>query len=299
MKLKFTRKGKVDIKSTDAKTAQKIGDRLTTLSQNNRAEALTESRRLQPALPREPATPPGEGTPNLTLNSKRRTLTTSSAAANALALEAENEDTKRKWKARSFFGRHLTTLQCNNCTISRVCPKFKAGYECAYLPYLNSHKIETAGDLIRYMKQFAENSMRRAQLMSIQESASGGMPSLEASEALDMAFKQLKDLHTVITEENEESVELEGSHSLIGSIFGGMKAKKLLEETREMKRVDPIVDIPQTPVPQATAAELQAQDISAELIRDAVINQGNARKSLQMPATASIEQGELSHPHTK
>ena len=238
------------------------------------------------------------GSKNLTLNSaKEGRLTNTGRPAGTVALSPEQSlKEQRRWKARSFYGRHLPVLQCNNCSLSRTCPKFRAGYECAFLPYLNSHRVETVDDLKKYMKQFVGNSMRRAQLMNIIEAANGGMPSVETSEALDMAFRQLKELHGVLSDGTEETIEIEGSESLVGSIFGGMKLKLLVEETAKMHSVDPVVDLPQVPQTEKSSAIPDDANIAQELLKDAILGQGagsDSKKGLRSLPEVSIEVSEI------
>lgn len=284
MKLKLP--SRLPIKK-DNKVQEKVQKRLVVLSEKTRRQELS--------------TPPA-ARGNLTLNSAqpaaaRPAVSVTIKTSRPVVPGGEEVETREKKilrKARSFYGRHLPVLACSNCSLSRVCPKFRAGYECAFLPFLHSHKVESTTDLISYMKDFVGNSMRRAQLMNIIETANGGMPSVETSEALDMAFNQLKELHKVMSERTEDSVSIEGDESLIGSIFGGMKARKILEDTREMKRVDPIIDLPKVEGTEMSSAMPIGEDIAAELVKDAILGQGQGKKDLKSPPTSGIEQGSLS-----
>lgn len=278
----------------DENVKRRIKLRLSKASETVRAQEIRAVRNVTPGKQAPDAPPTDPKSKNLTLNLKRKGVTVGSKAE--LALREDDEETQKKWKARAFFGRHLTVLQCNNCAMSRVCPKFKAGYECAFLPYLNSHKIETANDLVRYMKQHVENSMRRAQLMSMSEAASGGMPSVETSEALDMAFRQLKDLHSVVTEKVDEEIAMEGEGTIVGQIFGGMKAKLLLEETIQMKKDDPLANLPKVDDTELSPALTLEANVSAELVRDAIVSSGSSKKDLKSLPDVSITSGEISKP---
>ena len=288
MKLKLS--GKY-LKQKDQKLAAKVNKRLTQLSvQTRQAELKADAK----AKPRENSTlnsdaprSNGAGRPAVSIVIKK----TATVDAPQTALTGQQQVLR---KARKFYGRHLPVLACNSCTLSRVCPKFRAGFECAFLPFLHSHSVETTTDLVTYMKDFVGNSMRRAQLMNIIETANGGMPSVETSEALDMAFRQLKELHGVMSERTEESVSIEGDESLIGTIFGGMQAKQLLDATREMKRVDPVVDLPKVEGTEQSSAMPVGDDIAAELVKDAILGQGSARKDLKPEQTKGIEIGSIS-----
>jgi hypothetical protein len=288
MKLKLS--GKY-LKQKDQKLAAKVNKRLTQLSVQTRQAELKadaqakprENSTLNSAAPRSD----GAGRPAVSIVIKK----TGTKDAPQTQLTGQQQVLR---KARKFYGRHLPVLACNSCTLSRVCPKFRAGFECAFLPFLHSHSVETTTDLVTYMKDFVGNSMRRAQLMNIIETANGGMPSVETSEALDMAFRQLKELHGVMSERTEESVSIEGDESLIGTIFGGMQAKQLLDATREMKRVDPVVDLPKVEGTEMSSAMPVGDDIAAELVKDAILGQGAARKDLKQPQTQGIEMGSIS-----
>lgn len=278
MKLKLTRKTGPDVKKKKI-----IVMRLNRLSENTRKTELAVVKDAPPVLAREPG--------NLTLNFSRK------IKPGAASPTVVDEKEKKKWKARSFSGRHLPVLQCNNCSLSRVCPKFKAGYECAFLPFLNSHKVESPSDLVKYMKEFVGNSMRRAQMMSIVETANGGMPSLETSEALDMAFRQLKDLHGVMSDGTEDTLTIEGDASLVGSIFGGMKLEKLREETSKMHLADPVLALPHVPeAPTPLAQQTLEANIAQDLLRDAILNgskAANSKKDLRSLPDVSIEVSEV------
>lgn len=293
--MKLTRKGSPSVIDRDTAVKRKLKFKLNRVSETIRAQEVKAGAQAKPPLARTPDAPPSVSGPapnNLTLNLRRKGKTVDSSSA--VALQNPEEETAKKWKARAFFGRHLAILQCNNCSMSRVCPKFKAGYECAFLPFLNSHRVETATDLVRYMKQMVENSMRRAQLISMVEAASGGMPSIEASESLDTAFRQLKELHSVVTEKVDEEIEMEGDATVVGQIFGGMKAKRLLDDTIEMKRNDPLLNLPLVPDTEQLPGHVKDMDVSAELVRDAILGAGAKRKDLKSPQEASIHSGELS-----
>lgn len=229
---------------------------------------------------------------------KNLTLNSAPAAPTTPAQLAKVDKDKATWEARKMHGRHLPVLACSRCSISSNCPKFKAGYECAYLPYLNSHKVESTDDLLKYMKLMVGNSMKRAQMMSIVESASGGMPSLETSEALDTAFRQLKELHGVMKAEiPDDTLEIEADSSIVGSLFGGMKMKRVMDDTETMFRNDPMLSLPaevkrsdSDPVQQVSVAHLSTQ----ELIKDMLLSPtGKDKMGLNGPAMPAVRVGSL------
>lgn len=219
----------------------------------------------------------------------------------------ETDEEKKLWAARSMYGRHLPVLQCNSCSISRVCPKYRAGYECAYLPYLNNHKIRNELDLVKYMKLLVGNQMRRTQLMAIIESANGGMPSLETSEAMESAFRQLKELHEVIGTTEKSEMSITGDATVVNSIFGNIKLTKLHEDTKQMANIDLVpMDIPNSiptaGVPQvAPALPLPSGDplsnveeVSRDLVRDVMLSKDDRKKVLQPAKISTVEISNLS-----
>ncbi len=312
MKLHPKRNGSKDLPNSDKDKLHTIKARLTRVSETVRQNQLSEEKKKAetPAKPRIETVrlvPPAaktlrvkitRKTGNLTLNSASQVSAPSPGHPAALPAPASDEVV---WKGRKMHGRHLPVLQCNNCSISRVCTKFKAGYECAFLPFLNSHRVESTDDLIKYMKLMTGNAMKRAQLMSIIETANGGMPSVETSEALDMAFRQLKDLHGVMSEKNEDTIEIEGDATIVGSIFGGMKLESVIAETAAMKKADPVLALPEVPLAQDDVRALSDANVSDELIRDALLGatgnsavRGNPKNGLQSKELGEISQSEIS-----
>jgi len=142
---------------------------------------------------------------------------------------------------RKFYSPKMPCLQCNLCSFSSACPQFKAGYECAFLPFLNSHKIDTTDDLLHYMKELLSANMRRAHLSMMMETLTGAPPSPELSESLNLAFAQLTSLHDKMSESTENILELEtDDNSIIGKIFGSLVAlqddtKNAVEEAVEVE----------------------------------------------------------------
>lgn len=308
MKLHLKRNAKPSLADQDKNKAHKIHQRLTRVSETVRRTQIAKevAKAKTPAKPRADVEPPAAPKPANLVKIKLTRKVPVAAPAGNLTLNSGDEGAGSPavasdevvWKGRKMHGRHLPVLQCNNCSISRVCTKFKAGYECAFLPFLHSHKVESAHDLIKYMKLMTGNAMKRAQLMSIIETANGGMPSVETSEALDMAFRQLKELHQVMTEKTEEdSVEIEGDATVIGSIFGGMKLTRIIEETAQMKKADPVLALPDVPLAQDDVRSVSSPDVSDELIRDALLGSSGApssKKNLQSSALSTISETEIS-----
>lgn len=142
----------------------------------------------------------------------------------------DSEEMRRRRSMRRLWNKHLPALACSNCQFSAQCPQFKAGYECSFLPFLNSHKIDNEHDLIFYAKELLGENLKRAQLTMIMERLSGASPSLDVSEALMALFTQLMQMHERLTKPDTQ-VEIESSDgTIIGKLFGGID--KLLGDTR-------------------------------------------------------------------
>lgn len=164
---------------------------------------------------------------------------------------------------RKFYNRQMPALQCSGCAFASSCPQFKAGYECAFLPYLNSHSIGSEQDLIESMKNLTEANVRRAHLQTLMETLQGGMPTLEVSESLSLAFNQLRDLHERIEASSKATVSIESEdESIIAKLFGNMD--NLLGSTKEA-REHPI-DVPLMRLPEK--AESIDSETNLDLIRE-------------------------------
>lgn len=140
-----------------------------------------------------------------------------------------SEDMKKRRAMRRFYNKQMPVPQCNGCAFAAQCPQFKAGYECAFLPFLNSHKVESVDDLIIYMREMIGAGVRRTHWALTAETLSGGTPSFETTEQMAMLFNQLKELYQIATKQDTE-IEIEGDASIIGQLFGGLG--QLVEDTK-------------------------------------------------------------------
>lgn len=144
----------------------------------------------------------------------------------------ESEEMRRRRAMRRLWNKQMPELQCNNCQFSSQCPQYRAGYVCAFLPFLNSHTIENEKDLLFYAKELCGENVKRAQLMLIMERLSGAKPDIDTSEALTLVFNQLMDLHQRFIDQDTTTLELESSDgTIIGRLFGGLD--NLMGSTRE------------------------------------------------------------------
>lgn len=129
---------------------------------------------------------------------------------------------------RKLWNRSMPVLNCSNCTFSSQCQKYRAGYECAFLPFFTSHTIQTTKDILFYSKELLQQGIRRVQQAMMFETMSGAAPSIELSEQLSNLFAQLSTLYDQM--KADASVEIEtSSDTLVGSLFGD--SQSLIEST--------------------------------------------------------------------
>ena len=186
----------------------------------------------------------------------------------AKANPPSSEHMKKIRAMRRFYNKQMPVLQCSGCAFAQSCPQFKAGYECAFLPYLNSHQISSEADLLESMKDLSEASIRRAHLQTLMETLTGGMPSLEVSESLKLAFDQVKDLHERLTEANRVSISVESEdESVIAKLFGNLD--NLVGDTKSSSS-NPIVvplDRPALPMPDTEIVD-KTREVNYELMQE-------------------------------
>jgi hypothetical protein len=161
---------------------------------------------------------------------------------------------------RIYRNKQLPVLQCSSCAYAQQCPSFKAGYECAYLPFLNSHNIDSEADTIFYLREMITAKIRRDQLGTIMETMSGAAPSLELSESMQMTIESLFKLHERMQETSESEISVEGDKSIIGHLFGNVE--NLLSDTKSAQ-----LEYNETvPVPSAKKEIGDVIDIEVETI---------------------------------
>jgi hypothetical protein len=203
---------------SDEAKEQKLNAKLTKLSVKLRKEELKNKattlkiKAKKRAYPNDPSSP--DYNPNLNKSGNKTGL--------AIRDNPRPKEYYQKIGAmRKFYSRQTPVLQCSSCSLAQSCPQFKAGYECAFLPLLNSHKVETVDDLLNYMKNLIEANMRRSHLAMIMETLSGAQPSIELGESLNLAFQQLSALHDKLSDSTEIELETNDS-SIISRLFGGL-----------------------------------------------------------------------------
>lgn len=176
----------------------------------------------------------------------------------------------RKIRAmRRFYGKQMPVPQCSTCAFSANCPQFKAGHECAFKPFLQSHKVDSVSDLMFYMKELLGANMQRLHLATIFERLTGGTPSSELSESYAMLFQQLQQLHTLETEQGPELSVTTDDKSIIAKLFGG--TNKLVAATEQQTRdiQGDLVDIPVEDGPKQKAlTEEQSSVVNGDLMAE-------------------------------
>lgn len=163
---------------------------------------------------------------------------------------------------RIYRNKQLPVLQCNTCAYATSCPSYKAGYECAYLPFLNSHGIENETDVIGYLKELISAKIRRVHLATLMETMSGAAPSLELSESMQMAVESLFKLHERLQKGEKTELTFEGDTSVIGRLFGSFD--NLLADTKHAQTEDMSKDLAALPPPLQHSNEII--EVESELI---------------------------------
>jgi len=204
-----------------------------------------------------------------------------------------SEEMRKKRAMRRFHNKQLPVSQCNGCSFASQCPNFKAGYECSFTPFLNSHRIEGIEDVQFYMKEMIAANIKRMQQAVIFETLSGGAPSIELSEALNMAVQQLKVLNDTLAE-NDSVLEIETDDtSIIGKLFGDLSG--LIGDTRSA-RENPI-EIEALVVSETEKLELEedaADNLASEAMNDFQLAQlGSKSRSEKIDRHKGIDVSEV------
>lgn len=134
-----------------------------------------------------------------------------------------NSEWMRKVRSmRKFYGKQMPKLACNSCSFQNSCPKFRAGYECAFIPFLQSHEIRNEKDLVEEMKTMATANVQRMHMASAFETLSGSAPSLDLTESMNGVFNQMKELYNLMMDVEETETDLQVSDTVIGKLFGNL-----------------------------------------------------------------------------
>ena len=248
-------------KQPEERDAKKFGKLYFKLRKISEQKHLAEVKALsQVGKPREtakaPPTVPAAPTTKVTVNV--------SGNLRGMHLAGNSEEMRRRRAMRQFYNKQMPVLSCSTCAFSSTCPQFKAGYQCAYLPFLDSHRIESEQDLIQAMQTVAGASVRRMHLATLMETLSGGAPSLETTEALALTFQQLAKLHEISAQQTSVTVETNDS-GIIGRIFNGLES--LVESTRQAHQTP--IEVPPifSQEPKVAALEDHSSEVDEELIR--------------------------------
>ena len=235
------------------------------LSMQRRKEQLKEERK--------PSTPRNASPTRITFKGKVRLNKSGNMRGihnqiNPPSSEHMTEVRKKRGAMSKIFNRAMPVLQCSNCAFATSCPQYKAGFECAYLPMLNSHTIESETDLMNAMKNLCEASLSRVHRQAMMETLTGGMPSLETSEAFNIAFMQLNQLHTKMVEGDTAEVSIDTEDgTIIGRLFGGLD--NLVDTTQEAHS-HPVELAPQLTDTIDAQILAPSEDVNHELIKEHV-----------------------------
>lgn len=237
----------------DSNRTMRIKHRLNRLSVVKRKEQLKKA--AEPLIKR-----------NLKLTLEGKIPLNKAGTRTGMHNRDNSEHMKKIRGMRKIYNRAMPVLACDSCAFSSSCPQKKAGHECAFLPFLNSHRIDNEEDLMEAMKNLCEASMSRVHRQAMMETLTGGMPSMETSEAFNLAFGQLKMLHDKMQDSNTINAKIETEDgTIIGRLFGGLE--NLIEDTQDAHEKP--VDVP----PMLTEIETLAlpapkEEINQELIKE-------------------------------
>jgi len=146
----------------------------------------------------------------------------------------DSEVMRKRRAMRKIWNKKMPQLHCSNCQFSAQCPQFRAGYVCAFLPFMDAHSVESEDDLMFYMKELLTVGLQRTQQTLLFERLSGAKPSLETTESVAYLFNQFMQLHTSLQKANSSSITIETSDKgIIGSLFGSLDS--LVGSTRDSK----------------------------------------------------------------
>lgn len=153
-----------------------------------------------------------------------------------------SDEQKRRRAMRKFYGRHMPVPQCSTCAFSTNCPQFKADFECAFLPFLNSHTVGSVEELMTAMENTVEANTQRLHLATIFERLSGAAPSAELSESYAMQFQQLQQLYEL--KKNGGLRAPEQKNSTIVQLFGNVQMLVNTTAQHHKDIADAPIDIP-------------------------------------------------------
>jgi hypothetical protein len=195
-----------------------------------------------------------------------------------------SSDHMKKIRAmRQIYGKQTPRLQCNTCQFSTNCPSFKAGYECAYTPFLAAHKIDSLEDIIDSMRNVVGANMQRLHLASLFERLSGGMPSSELNEGYAMMLQQLATLKEA-EQGTPPTVSTKGKDSIIGSLFGNIN---ILVQTTGSHREEIAADMAGVIVEDGDTLALHAgeESLSVDALVTELQNPDVIASSKKLPKT--------------
>ena len=125
---------------------------------------------------------------------------------------------------RKVYNKQMPKLACNNCSFQGSCPKFRAGYECAFIPFLQSHEVKNEKDLMAELKNVVTANVQRMHLAATFETLGGGSPSMEVTEQMNGVFNQMKELYTLMMDTEESETELSNEETIVGQLFGDLSS---------------------------------------------------------------------------
>lgn len=166
-------------------------------------------------------------------------LTTPINAVAPIMPDGESAPDIIKEKRMRLTGRHLPIVNCNTCHFTDTCPKYKAGYECAYMRDMLK-RIQTMGDLKKAMRSLIEADLLRAQQAMIFEQLKGGGTDETTTLILDSAFNKLATLHDIVANSGDDDLLTAKGKGVVEALFGSLirKAKPIEVEAKVIETQD-------------------------------------------------------------
>ena len=95
-------------------------------------------------------------------------------------------------KPKNIYSKQYPKLNCDTCYKSGDCPKYKAGYVCAFDKMLNRFDTRNYEDILDAMTSIVNTNLQRMQKALLFETMDGGMPTPEVTGLVDQNMRLLQ-----------------------------------------------------------------------------------------------------------
>lgn len=111
---------------------------------------------------------------------------------------------KQVLKPKQMYSKKFPKLACDTCYAAQKCPKYKAGYACAYNKIFEKFDTRDMGDIIQAMQGIANFSLARLQRSMMFEVMDGGIPTANTSNLINQSMSVLNNLKSIYDNANTE-----------------------------------------------------------------------------------------------